>query len=147
MLAEGSSRAFMHTEVSAAPEKAIWALWTDVAAWSAWDGGLKRASLAGPFEVGASGQILPLSGPPAPFRITALTPNQSYSFETSLPLARLTVTRRFLPRSADGRTVFRHEVAFRGLLGWFWAAQFGPGFRRELPATMARLSQLALRAA
>ncbi|MGL4441027.1 MAG: SRPBCC family protein [Bosea sp. (in: a-proteobacteria)] len=143
MLAEGTNSSFSNTATTHASERAIWSLWRNVGSWERWDGGLKSASLEGPFCVGATGTIVPRSGPAASFRITEVTQDRSYTFETSLPLGTLTVTRRFLPRAVNGQTRFEHKVAFSGLLGWFWASQFGPGFRRQLPPTMERLARLA----
>jgi hypothetical protein len=143
MNAEGKNRSFRHVVTTRASERAIWSRWSDVASWGEWDGGLRSASLKGPFAMGTGGTIVPLSGTSASFVIVELTPGRSYTFETSLPLATLIVLRRFLPKAADGRTMFQHEVSFGGFLGWFWASQFGPGFRKELPPTMERLARLA----
>ena len=143
MIAEGSNQNFHHTVVTAASEQAIWDLWTDVASWGRWDGGLKSASLNGAFAAGSAGTIVPLSGSQARFTITAVEPNLTYSFVTNLPLGKLTVIRRFLEPAPSGATRFEHHVTFSGLLGRLWASQFGPGFRKELPATMERLAQLA----
>ena len=143
MIAEGNNQDFHHIVVTAASVQAIWHLWTDVAGWSRWDGGLKSAALNGAFAAGSIGTIVPLSGPKARFTITTVEPNRAYSFVTNLPLGKLTVTRRFLEPATSGATRFEHHITFSGLLSRLWAAQFGPGFRKELPATMERLAQLA----
>jgi hypothetical protein len=143
MVANGTNRAFSHETTTTAREAAIWSAWSDVANWGQWDGGLKSASLDGVFKLGATGKIVPLSGPPSQFTIVELVQNQSYAFETALPLANLKVKRQFLPSQQAGITRFEHQVSFSGVLGWFWAYQFGPGFRKELPPTMERLARLA----
>jgi hypothetical protein len=141
-IAEGTNRAFHFTvETTATPER-IWALWSDVTTWRQWDLGLGDANIQGPFQMGAKGQIIPKSGPPAAFTVTAFDPDKSYTFETGLPAARLVVTRSFVSVTPT-RTVFRHDVSFKGLLGGFWANRFGPAFRQALPPTMPGLARLA----
>ncbi len=136
-----SIRAFAHTLETSAPPSAIWALWCDPASWGQWDGGLKSAMLlSNDFKVGAVGRITPRSGPPSAFTITAIDGHNRVVIETRLPFARL-----ILDRSLNGSkpTSFTHRVAFAGAFGWFWACLLGPGFKRELPHTMARLARVA----
>jgi hypothetical protein len=142
-VATGTNRSFEHTAHTAAGPEGLWALWTEPNGWSRWDGGLRSASLGGPFVPGAEGTIQPLSGPPSRFRVVQVDPIRSCTFETSLPLAKLRVVRSLTP--GGGRTTFTHAVSFHGPLAFVWARLFGPGFRRELSATMARLAELAER--
>lgn len=139
-IAAGTNRAFSHTAATAASPEAVWRLWTDPATWKDWDRGLKDASAEGPLRLGATGRIVPLSGPPARFDVTEYDEGRSYAFATRLPLARLVVRRLFV---GTAPTRFRHEVSFEGFLAGFWAAQFGPRFRAELPPTMEALAALA----
>lgn len=139
-IAEGTNRSFSHTVTTEAQANTVWQLWTDVSTWKEWDEGLKGAEMSGPFVLQAQGRIIPLSGPSSRFEVTELTEGQSYSFETRLPFARLTVRRLFV---AHAPTVFRHEVSFSGALASFWAGRFGPGFRVALPPTMDTLAKLA----
>ena len=139
-MAQGSNRAFSHTRETQASPDEIWVLWTDVSTWKSWDKGLADAELDGPMGLGAIGRIIPSSGPASRFEVTAWAPNQSYTFETRLPLARLSVTRSFV--SLDPVT-FRHDVEFKGVLSGFWAARLGPQFRAALPSTMDALAERA----
>lgn len=139
-LAGGSDQAFHHEVTTGASPEAIWALWMDVPGWGCWDAGLKSASSRAPLARGVTGRIVPQRGPAARFVVSAFAPSDHYAFETALPLARLTVRRTII---ATSPTVIRHDVAFSGLLAGFWAARFGPGFRRALPPTMDRLVALA----
>jgi Polyketide cyclase / dehydrase and lipid transport len=142
-IASGTNRSFHHIVQTTATRTRVWSLWTDTNSWQAWDRGLKGATLEGAFGLGAKGTILPLSGPPAAFEVTAFDLNQSYTFETKLPAARLVVKRSFVAQPGSDVTIFRHDVSFTGPLGWFWADRFGPGFRRALPPTMQGLANLA----
>lgn len=139
-LAAGDNRDFSHERTTTANAAVIWTLWTDVTTWKDWDRGLKDARLDGVFAGGATGEIIPQSGPAAKFRVTEFVDGRSYAFETQLPFATLTVRRSLLSASP---TVFRHEVSFEGALAWFWSGQLGPQFRAALPPTMDALAMLA----
>ncbi len=135
-LAAGDNAAFHHEVETSAPPEAIWALWSDAESWARWDRGLKGATLEGPMQVGATGQITPLSGPPVGFKVLEYAPPSHYAFATELPLARLIVRRSIV---GFDPTRIRHDVSFEGPLAPLWAAQFGPQFRAALPPTMDAL--------
>ncbi len=116
----------------------------DVGRWSTWDRGLKNARADEPLAEGVAGTLTPLSGPDAKFVVTAFDEKRMYTFETSLPLARLAVKRSIVSTQPD-RTAFRHEVTFRGALGWFWSLVLGGDFMTALPPTMHELAALAER--
>lgn len=138
--AEGTNAAFSHTLETTARVDAIWRLWTDVSSWKNWDKGLKDAELSGPMALGSKGRIIPLSGAPAEFEITAFEPNRSYTLTMNFPDARLMVRRFIVGKSP---TVFRHDIRFEGPQAERWANLLGPGFRAALPPTMTELSRLA----
>lgn len=139
-IAQGANARFFHeVETRAAPER-IWFLWTTPQTWRLWDQGLADAEFSGPFVVGATGRIVPKSGPKTRFRVTALQELRFYAFETSLPLARLVVERSIISRDP---TLIRHDVSFKGAFGAVWASLFGPDFRKALPPTMDELVRLA----
>ena len=140
VLAEGTNRAFSHEVTTTAPPEAVWALWTDASTWKDWDKGLKSAEHEGAMAVGSKGTIVPLEGASANFEVIRLEPGKSYSFRTSLPLARLIVEREI---TGTAPTRLRHTVSFSGPLAGYWSDQFGPGFRAALPPTMERLADLA----
>lgn len=136
--APGTNRDFSF-EVSTIQPDRIWDLWTRPGTWGQWDRGLTSASMDGAMALGAVGQIVPASGPPATFEVVSFAPKQSYAFETRLPGSRLRVERSF---NSD-RTLFSHRVTFAGPTAFAFAQLFGPGFRRALPPTMHRLNDLA----
>ena len=143
VLAEGRNSSFSHTlETTAVPDR-VWRLWTDVSTWAAWDGGLKSAFMDGPFEIAATGQIVPLKGSIVPFTVTAATPKTSSTFVTKLPFARLKIERSLKALPDNGGTRFTHTVSFTGPLREVWGFILGRGFRKELPITMAKLAKLA----
>lgn len=132
---------FAHTLSTSAPPSAVWRLWTDVSTWPEWDTELKAARLDTPFALGAAGTLVPRTGPPSVFRITELTPKQSYTFTTTLPLCRLNI-RRWFEQTADS-TTFTHEVSFTGPLKAVFGLILGRQFRRQLPRVMEQLRDRA----
>ena len=142
-MAKERNSAFSHTlETTAHPDR-VWRLWTDVSTWAAWDGGLKSASMDGPFEVAATGTIVPLKGSAVPFTVTSATPKTSSTFVTKLPFAQLNIERSLVALPNDSGTRFIHIVSFTGPLREVWGFILGRGFRKELPMTMAKLAKLA----
>jgi hypothetical protein len=140
--ASGNNSAFSHTLRTRAAPHRIWALWTNPDTWSLWDGGLKSASLTGPFKEGSQGTIIALNGTKSPFTVGSCVELSSSTFVTNLPLAKL-VIKRSLTKLDDGGTEFTHDVSFTGVAYKFWGFALGRGFRKELPKTMAKLLQLA----
>ena len=137
---QGTNQAFSYEVTTAAPPSAIWALWTDVSSWKLWDKGLRDATADRPLASGVQGEIISLSGTSSRFSITEFSPQNSYTFVTDLPQAKLTI-RRII--TGANPTRFRHEVSFSGEKGASWAERFGPRFRAALPPTMEALAQLA----
>ncbi len=131
---------FAHTEVVHAPPERVWAVWTDVAGWPRWDTELASASLAGSFAEGSRGTLKPRGTPTASFTLTEVTPGQSYTFATALPLGKLLVRRTL--RSGPEVT-FTHEVRFTGLSAPLFGALLGRRYQRALPVAMARLREIA----
>lgn len=139
--AAGTDGHFAHTVTVAAAPSQVWAVWMDVARWPAWDTELREASAEAPLAANVRGRLVPLRGRPARFRVAALVPERSYTLDTALPLATLRITRTLEP-TAEG-TRFTHDVRFTGPLGWLFARQLGPAFRRALPDVMNRVAAQA----
>jgi hypothetical protein len=135
-----SNRHFWHEAETTADPAAIWALWMDVARWGEWDQGLAAAELHGSIRTGASGIIIDLQGRRSPFSVTTFDSGRAYAFATRLPFGALLVERTII---AARPCRFRHEVRFTGVGGWLLAPLLGPGFRTQLPPTMAALARLA----
>lgn len=139
--AAGTDLRFAHTLTVDAPPEAVWRLWTDVSTWHAWDPEVESATLDGPYAVGATGRLVPASGPSSTFRVTEADPDSATTFETRLPLGSLRVRRSWQGRG--GRTEITHTVSFHGLGGRMLARRLGPRFRAALPGVMGRLKALA----
>ncbi len=127
-------------ESSAAPDQ-IWALWTDVSTWKAWDSGLKDAYMDTPFTLAHKGTIISLEGRKSKFKVIEYQEGISYTIKTSLPLGSLRI-KRYLSTS-NGITTFTHEVWFTGLTKGIFAKAFGAKFREMLPEVLENVKQLA----
>lgn len=140
-LAQQSNTHFSHSlETTASPER-IWQVWTDVPNWKSWDKGLKAAELTGPFAAGTTGKLIPDKGPSSRFTLTEVMVGQSYTFRTRLPLGSLYVKR--VLSQQNGRTVFTHEVWFKGLTKGIFGRALGKNYRQILPDVMTRIKTLA----
>ncbi|MDE3246324.1 MAG: polyketide cyclase, partial [Acidobacteriota bacterium] len=74
-----------HTLETTALPGNIWALWTDVPGYKAWDEGIEWATLNGEFKVGANGQMKPREGRLAGFTISEVVEGRSFSILSPLP--------------------------------------------------------------
>jgi hypothetical protein len=130
-----------HTVRTMARPEAIWQLWTDVSTWKEWDKGLKEGHLAGEFQAGNKGKLIPSKGPASLFVITEVTTMQAYTFKTRIPLGWLYITRSLAVK--EGMTHFTHEVEFTGLLKRPMSRWLGKNYRKMLPGVMDTIKQLA----
>jgi hypothetical protein len=140
-LAAGTNQHFSHSLPILGDGLWIWKLWSDVSSWRLWDGGLKEARIEGTYGIGAIGWVTPHTGPDSRFIVTDFEPYRRTRFVTRLFLASLDITRT-ITENPQGKFI-KHDVRFTGALGWLFAAFLGPGFRRTLPMTMAKLIALA----
>src|SRR5216117_3176265 len=88
---------FEYEHPTTAAAEAVWALWSDVAQWPAWDDDLDAVSLDGDFSAGTSGTLKPKGMDPLAFTITRAEPDRGYSDETPLPGAVLRFEHELLP--------------------------------------------------
>ncbi len=72
----------LRREIAAHPDR-VWQLVTDLEAWPRWGPSVRRAEIDGPFEVGATGRVWPVVGPPLPFVLTAVVPGRRWSWNVA----------------------------------------------------------------
>jgi hypothetical protein len=138
---EQTNKHFWHTVETTANPETIWNIWTDVANWKNWDLGLKDASMDETFSLHAKGNIISLEGRKSKFKIVALEEGKSYTFKTKLLLSSLYVKRSLTVQ--DGKTLFTHEVWFKGFTAGIFAKAFGGDFRALLPKAMDKIKEIA----
>jgi Polyketide cyclase / dehydrase and lipid transport len=130
-----------HRIITKARPQAIFKIYQDVGNWHTWDPDTKKAELNGPLILGSRGRLTPSTGTTVPMLVTSMTPDQSFTVESIIPLFRMVFEHELNP--VKGGTEIVHRVTFSGfmsfLLGPILARQVDAG----LPATLANLKQLA----
>jgi len=131
----------LHTVETSAPPAEVWTIWTTVEDWKSWDTGLKDAQMEGAFQLKAKGVIISLEGRKSKFKVVDIEEGKSYTIKTNLPLGGLYV-KRYLKQNGD-KTIFTHEVWFKGLTKGLFAKAFGRKFREMLPEVLQNIKQIA----
>jgi hypothetical protein len=124
-------------DTKAAPET-IYALYSDVSTWPAWDDAITAMRLDGPFAAGASGTLGLKDGPTLPFTLTAVLPNRGFTDETPVPDGVIRFAHDLQPLP-DGGTRITHRVSIDGPA----ADELGPRISAGIPHTVATLAALA----
>jgi len=138
--ATGTNANFRMTATTSASKAAVYALWADPKAWPRWDSQVATVTFAGPARVGAKGKIKGKGGPESQFEITAMVPNERFSYVVKSAGASITYD-QFI--DAGEPTKFTHAVKFSGAAGGFLSGILGKRFRAALPDSMSKLKALA----
>jgi len=138
-----TNKHFWYAMETTASANTIWSVWTDVPNWKNWDTGLKDASINGDFDLHAKGIITSLENRKSKFEVVAFTEGKSYTYKTKLPLGSLYV-KRYL-EVKDDKTVFTHEVWFKGLSKGIFAKAFGGKFKKMLPDVLMNIKEIVER--
>ncbi len=123
-----------HVEV-AAPPCAVWSLLSDVSTWPAWNPGVARIDLDGPFAARTRFTMTRPDGAVLPSRLVEVQPNKCFLDETRLADLRVFVEHRLEPLAADRtRIVFALE-AFGATCD-----EHGPSISADFPAVLKNLA-------
>ena len=133
---------FEHSAESKAPPASIWELYTDVEQWREWSKGVEESTLEGEFEVGSKGTMKPPQLPRSRFELVEVEPERGYVSKSQLPGGTLRLEHMIEP--ANGGTRITHRATFAGPLSFIWVPLVGRIIRRELPAGVERLAELAV---
>lgn len=132
---------FEHTEYTPASPDSVWAHWSDVTSWPAWDPGVERVSLEGPFAAGTKGTLKPMGGPKVRFELSDVRPGEGFADVTKLPLARMRFDHTAI-REGD-RTRVTHRVTIGGLATPLFSRLIGRGVAKDLPDAVKALVRVA----
>jgi hypothetical protein len=119
----------------------VWQTLIDVQNWHQWDTELLEANLEGVFEMGAKGTMKPKKGPKLKFYISELTPNQSYTINTMMPVGQLVIKRSLM--EINNEIHFTDDIAFTGFLKYIFGFMLGGQFRKVLPEVMNNFKRIA----
>ena len=128
---------YERTVTTTASTADVWALWSDVGSWHAWDPAVQQVALEGHFAEGAAGTLVLTGGIEVPFVLEIVEPGA-----------------RFLDRLTMGDLVIRidHEVAavdggaevtVRTTIEGPGAADIGPMVTNDTPVALEALTALA----
>ena len=126
---------------AARPAATVYANIEDLSRWPEWSPDTEHVRLSGPFAAGTRGRMKLKGGPSLRFTITTVVPDREYTDVTWLPGARVTFQHLVEP-ATDGGSRLTADVSIRGPLAFVWSRVLGPGFRKSVPADLARLAAL-----
>ncbi|MET8630101.1 SRPBCC family protein [Kitasatospora sp. NPDC004669] len=133
---------YEHSVIADVTPEAVWALYSDTTKWESWDQGLDAIELHGPFEVGTKGHLKPKGQDGFPFTLIEAEPNKRFTDETVVNGLVLHFI-HILEAQADGRTKITHRVEITGPAAAEVAPHVGPAVTADIPATVARLAEIA----
>lgn len=125
-----------------APAEAVWQkAYADAEAWPRWNAELKRASLDGPLELGATARIVFATGLRLRFRVVEFEQGRLFTDEARLPGARM--GHRHLVEPSDTGCVLTNTIYIEGPLAPLWRRAMGPRAARTLPDAQRAIAELA----
>ncbi|WP_299215831.1 SRPBCC family protein [uncultured Aquimarina sp.] len=122
-------------------QQKVWDFLTSVDRWKQWDTELDDSILLEKFSFGAKGILIPKKGPKLKFHISELTPNESYTFVTKMPIGTLEIKRTL--ENKGNQIEFTDDIRFTGFLKRFFGLMLGSNFKAVLPKVMENFKRLA----
>ncbi len=119
----------------------IWAVWTDVERWSAWQGDVESARLEGPFAAGSMIRFKPKGGPRVRIELTEVEAPRRYVDVTHLLLARMEDVHELEVHGDD--VIVRNRISITGPLAFVWRKLVAEDVAASLPEQTARLVEQA----
>jgi len=134
-----------HSLETTAKQSTIWRLWSDVENWKKFDTLLEYSRLdhGKTFAQGATGVIKADGANQTKFELVQVTPGVSFTEKLFVPLYQSIELKRYFEKSDTGKTIFTHEVVFKGRLRFLIYAVAASSFKKELPLVMGRLKNVA----
>ena len=123
----------------------IWHLWADVANWKRFDERLEYSFIEGDglFVEGAIGYLKGKGAPKTKFILTKVDTGLSFTEVLKLPLGQSIHLRRYFEPSEAEKTIFTHQVTFKGGLKSAFHLFLAGSFKKDLKLVMEKMKQLA----
>lgn len=115
----------------------IFAVYSDVANWNAWDKEVETASLNGDFLLGVEGKIKPKGAPESKITVVEISPNQSFTVECKLPLCKMRFI-HVIQAVGNGSHVI-NRLEFVGFLAPLFGRLIGKSISKTMPHSLAGL--------
>src|SRR5581483_1594109 len=125
-----------------ATTEALWRHWSDVSGWPAWNAGIEKIDVDGPFAVGTTITMTPPGEDPVALRLVEVVPGASFTDELDAGDFIVRTTHKLEPLPG-GRTrvVYRTEIS--GPAAGEVGPQLGPAITADFPDVVAALIRLA----
>ena len=136
-----SNHHFSFTIPINATKENVWQTLIDVQNWHQWDTEILEANLESTFAEGAKGTMKPKTGPKLKFYISEIIPNQSYTFNTIMPVGELVIKRSLT--TINNKIHFTDDIEFTGFLKYIFGFMLGGQFRKVLPEVMLKFKKIA----
>ena len=126
-------------DTSAAPQT-VWRLFEDVPGWTAWNAGIERIELSGPFATGSTFSMQPPGMEPFTSTLVDVRPNECFTDETIIDGTRFVVSHELAALPSGGtRITYGTQVSGPA------AAELGPMVTADFPDVLAALKAQAER--
>ena len=135
---------YEYSAETSVPAEAIWKLWADVEGWGAWDAGLAKVYIDGPFAVGSTITMAAADPDPDPVRvrIAELVDGELFVDEADFDGVLIRTIHR-LDRLGGDRIRVRYRTEITGPAADQVGPELGPAITGDFPAKVAALLALA----
>jgi hypothetical protein len=131
-----------HSTETSATQQEIWALWADVAGWSAWNADIEEIELTGPFAAGSTIRMTPIGQEPVELRIAEAVEPELFVDEADLGEIVVRTIHRAEQLDGGGTRVTYH-MEITGPASDTLGPQIGPEISVDFPQTLAALVERA----
>jgi hypothetical protein len=132
-----------HTEPTNATAESVWALWSNVDNWPAWDEGLEDCKLEGSFAAGNDFSLTPTGGEPIRAQIVEVIPYRGFTDETRLPFGVLRAIHSFEEGNGGNSVTHRIEAEIDPEHADFFEKVIWAGMDVGLPQSVRNIAKLA----
>lgn len=127
-------------ETVAAPE-ALWAHWSDMAAWPRWNQGIEKIEIDGPFAVGTTFTMTPPQDEPVQLRLVEIAVGEQFTDEMDAGEFVVRTVHRLEPTAA-GTTRVSYRTEITGPAADHIGPELGPAITADFPQVLTALVEL-----
>ncbi|WP_344616254.1 SRPBCC family protein [Dactylosporangium salmoneum] len=129
---------YEHAVDSTAAPQRIWTVWVDVPNWPAWNAGVEKAAIEGPFAPGTRFTMTPPGEEPIAMVLADVVPHERFTDIMDAGDFVVTTVHRLEPLPSGGtRVVYRTEIT--GPAAAQIGPQLGPAITADFPVVLAAL--------
>jgi hypothetical protein len=133
-----------HSESTSAHPKDVWALWSDIANWPAWDIGLDACVPKGKFEPGHTFLLTPKGAPNSiEVQLVEVVPHERFVDETRLPFGTIRATHTIHREGAAAKVTHIIEAEVAPEHAEFFEKAIWSGMEQGVPHSVKELKKLA----